>query len=313
VAFVSEYREILGIYFKFAMPNKVLMRQLLNKKTQYSLAEKMGISLPKTFYPDKLGAVKDLDGKIDYPVILKPIYSIKWRKVYGVTKVQLVHSREELINAYRKIKQFNLEVMIQEVVVGPDTNHYKICLYLNKDSEPLLLFTLKKMRNYPCYFGVGSAVESQWYPEVADLGLHFLKGIKYVGVGSIEFKKDIRDNQLKMIELNSRLWLQNSLAERCGMNFPYTQYLDLIEEKVEQQSDFNEGIKWIYIGSDFASFKGYHKDKRLSYINWFKSLRGKKTFAVFAWDDMKPFLHSIEFGLVILKKSINKIKLLIRG
>lgn len=307
VTFVSENRDVLSHYFKFAMPDKETMRQLLNKKPQYAFAKKLGIPLPKTFYPRNLDELREISEMIDYPAVIKALCSISWRRSFPVKKVIFASSPEELLKAYQVIDNLNIETMIQEVIQGGDDKHYKICAYMNKKSEPLLIFTLKKLRNYPCHFGVGSVVESCKLPEVSNLGLRFLQGVGYFGIGSIEFKQDERDNQLKMIELNSRLWLQNSLTERCGMNFPYTMYLDLIGEKVDKQSTFIEGIKWISMRLDYASFRGYHGEHQLSYLEWWKSLRGRKIFEIFDWDDPAPFFYSTGFGLKIMQKFLKKI------
>lgn len=260
VHFVSENREYLKKYFKFALPERDTMRKLLNKKSQYQLAEKVGIPLPKTFYPEGFEDLKEISKKISYPAIIKPFHSVVWRKSYNIKKVIYAKFPEELIEGYKEIKQLNIEVMVQEAILGPDYTHYKICTYMDENSEPILIFTLKKIRNFPYHFGVGSVVQSLWLSKVADLGLAFLKKVKYIGIGSIEFKKDERDNKLKMIELNSRLWLQNSLADKCGMNFPYTLYRHLTGEEIEKQSVFKEGIKWVSMQMDYASFRQYHKD-----------------------------------------------------
>lgn len=307
VSFISENREQLSEFYKFAMPDKHTMRQLLNKKTQYVFAENLGVPLPKIFYPAGLDQLKEVAKKINYPAIIKSSNSVAWRKKFGVKKLIHVTSEKELFEAYKEVQDLNIEVMIQEEILGSDARCYKICAYMNKESVPILIFTLRKIRNYPCNFGVGSCVQSTWVPEVADLGLRFLKGVKYVGVGSIEFKRDERDNQFKMIELNSRLWWQNSLADKCGQNFPYTMYMDLIGNKVEKKSTFGEGIKWVSMSSDYASFRGYHAMRELSYFEWLKSLRGEKIFEIFARDDPKPFLHSIGYGGKIFKKALMKL------
>jgi len=307
VHFVSENRELLGKYYRFAMPDKNTMRQLLNKKTQYILAEDLGVPLPVTFCPSSFEQLKEVTEKVNYPAIIKPLYSIAWRRRFGVRKVMNVTSGEELLEAYKEVQHSGIEAVIQEAILGGDDRCYKICSYMNKESEPILTFTLRKIRNYPCDFGVGSCVESTWMPEVADLGLKFLKGVQYVGVGSIEFKRDKRDDELKMIELNSRLWWQNSLAEKCGLNFPYTMYMDLIGNKVEMKSAFREGIKWVSMSSDSASFKGYHARGQLGYMEWLKSLKGEKVFEIFARDDPKPFFHSIEYGMKLLRKVFKKL------
>jgi len=84
-------------------------------------------------------------------------------------------------------------------------------------------------------------------------------------------------------------------------------YLDLTGEKVERKSTFREGVKWISMSSDYASFRGYHAMGELGYFKWLKSLRGEKIFEIFAWDDPKPFFHSIGYGAKIFQKAFNKL------
>ena len=45
---------------------------------------------------------------------------------------------------------------------------------------------------------------------------------------------------------------------------------------------------------------------QLGYFEWLKSLRGKKIFEIFAWDDPKPFFHSIGYGMKLLRKVFKK-------
>ena len=304
--FVLENRERLAGYFKIAMPESETMRRLLNKRSQYLLADELGIPLPRTFYPASCDDLREIAGKINYPAVIKASHSIFWRRKFRVQKVICVRSPEELLKGYEEVRPMNIEVMVQEVVLGPDSQHFKICTYMNEKSNPVLIFTLRKIRNFPCHFGVGSVVESVWLPEVAELGLWFLRGVEYVGIGSIEFKRDERDGRLKMIELNPRLWLQNSLADRCGMNFPYTMYRHLAGEPVERQRWFREGVKWVSMRMDYASFRQYHNEAELTYLRWLNSLRGKKVYEVFAWDDLGPFFHATGYGVKLLAKAVKK-------
>jgi D-aspartate ligase len=223
VEFVNENREELGKYFKYSLPEKNILRQLLNKKTQYILAEEVNTPVPKTFYPKTIQEAEQIARQLNYPAIIKGLVSTEWRTKFPVQKVVLAKNAETLIRAFSEINDFAISMLVQEVVVGPDSNSIILNTYMNKNSEELLVLTYKKIRCYPCYFGVASVAESTYVPEVADLGLSFLKKIGFVGMAQIEFKRDIRDNAWRLIEINPcRTWMQNILAERCGMNFPYT-------------------------------------------------------------------------------------------
>ena len=67
------------------------------------------------------------------------------------------------------------------------------------------------------------------------------------------------------------------------------------------QKDFKKGIKWVNIYSDFNSFMSYRKEKALNFSKWITSIRGKKIWSDFAWDDPVPGFYEARFGLRILK------------
>ena len=191
--------------------------------------------------------------------------------------------------------------MVQSIIPGPNTNHFKVSAYIGRAGEPLAVFTLRKIRQCPTEFGVGTMVESVHYPELRDLGLQFFRRIGYRGIGSIEFKKDDRDGKLTMIELNPRLWHQNGLAADCGMSFPLIQYLDLSGQNPAPLTTFKEGVCWLDAMADFQSFCDYHSRGELSVWSWLRSISRARSFTIFAPDDMGPFFSASQYGLKLLK------------
>lgn len=309
--FVNTHRAALSPALKFAMPPQDVMDQLLNKRGQYELALRHGVPVPPTFFPTTPAEVRDLAPGLRYPVLFKGLSTGGWRKRFGDQKAVVVKDARELVGAYEMIHQGEpLETIIQEIIPGDDSRHYKICAYMSREGNPLLTFTLRKIRQYPCDFGIGSSVVSVWVPELADLGLPFLKAIHYWGVGSIEFKKDMRDDRWKMIEINPRLWAQNSLPDACGQNFALTAYLDALGKPVVPRSDFKEGVKWIAMNTDFVSFRGYRAQGRMSWAQWLTSvLTGKRVWAVWSADDPMPWVQELLVGKVWNKiKKILKLK-----
>lgn len=302
VLFLSRYRNDLSEYFSFILPQSDVLEAIVNKRRQYELAEKVGTPYAPTFYPETIEDIHRIKGEIDYPVIIKPYYGHLWRATFGgVHKGFRVNSPQELEKRFESILPTGLQVAVQSIILGPNTNHYKINVYIGVSGQPLAVFTLRKIRQYPTEFGVGTLVESLYMPELVDLGLAFFQGIGYRGIGSIEFKRDDRDGKLKMIELNPRLWQQNALATKCGINFPLIQYLDLNGCPPNRPVRFVEGIKWVDIMSDFQAFWDYHRQGRLSLLEWLTSLYGTTTFSSFALDDPVPFLRKNEGGAKLLR------------
>lgn len=302
VLFLSRHREELRPSFRFLLPDADVLEALVNKRKQYELADRAGIPFPAVHYPKTPGEVDEVAASVRYPVIVKPYYGHVWRQRFGgAHKGFKASSGDELRAALEEVRGAGEPAMVQEVVPGPNTNHFKLSAYVGRTGVPLALFALRKIRQYPPEFGVGCLVESADVPDVTDLGMRFLRAIDYRGIGSVEFKRDERDGKLKLIELNARLWQQNSLATACGINFPLIQLRDLQGEDVTPETTYATGIRWLDAIPDFQSFWAQRKTARTGWREWARSWRGVRAFSTFALDDLLPFLSENRYGTKYLR------------
>jgi len=72
-----------------------------------------------------------------------------------------------------------------------------------------------------------------------------LRALDFHGFANIEFKRDPRDGQYKIIEVNARHNLSALLAVRCGVNFPLLQYRHLVHGELPDQPQCRQGVYWI--------------------------------------------------------------------
>jgi predicted ATP-grasp superfamily ATP-dependent carboligase len=300
--FVAKFSDELKPYYLFNLPSPELINQISDKYKQFLLASNTGISLPATY---KISSASDLDkvlNELVFPVFIKALDVNIWRKLIGgTTKGFVVNDPSELKEKITLLLNKGLEIILQEIIPGPDTQHFKYCTYIGVDGRILLEFTLRKIRQNPIRFGVGAVVESIDYPELVNEGRKLVVNINYRGVGSAEFKLDSRDGKLKLIELNPRYWQQNSLATACGMNFPLMDYLEVTGQYPAPATDFKKNIKWVNRYMDFGSFIQYRKEGELTFREWRRSLSGKKVYPDFTWNDPVPALYEIGFGLKLFK------------
>lgn len=301
---ISVSRNIKEIdkYFLINLPENKLIESIADKYKQYQLAKAAGIELPQTFALRKTEEINAIADELHYPAIIKGLEVNSWRKnISGSIKGFEVISKSEFIAKADELLRKKTECLVQEIIQGPDSNHYKFCTYFSNKGEMLLGFTLQKIRQNPIRFGVGSVVESLYYDTLFKSGEKLFTAINYKGIGSAEFKLDERDGILKLIEINARYWQQNSLTDFCGMNFPLTDYLEMTGQNPESNFIFTPDIKWVNIYMDFDSFLKYRKLKILTLKKWLKTLKGKKIYSDFAQDDIKPFLYECGFGLKIFR------------
>jgi D-aspartate ligase len=298
----SRNREVLNDYFLFNLVDYTLLEHISNKYSQFLLASKAGIDLPSTWLISEPSDLEKISDNILYPVFIKGQDVNSWRKVIsGNIKGFIVNNLQELHEKVNGIVAMDVPVILQEVIEGPDTNHFKYCSYTTSSGEILGEFTLQKIRQNPIHFGVGAVVESIHKPELIEIGRKLFSNIGFIGIGSAEFKFDNRDGKLKLIEINPRYWQQNFLSTACGMNFPYLNYLDLLQMSPEPVTDFKTGIKWVNRYMDFDSFIMYNKEGVLTFSEWRKTLRGKIVYSDFIWEDPFPALYEIGFGWKLLK------------
>lgn len=290
VLFVSRYRQELGDHFRFCIPSQKVLEGMINKRMQYDEAARIGTPIAKTFYPRDMKEVREIRDSLDYPAFIKPYYSHLWYPVFG-NKGFKVNSPRELEERYAKIFPTGLEALVQSIIQGPNTNHIKVCAYYNHDGERKALFLTRKIRQNPTEFGVGTIMESFHDDELARIGLKFFEGIGYRGIGSIELKLDDRDKKYKMIELNPRLWAQNSQPTYAGINFPLTMYDDLTGRPT-QTRDYQDGVRWMDTLEDARAFWWYRQRGRTNFGELARSWLSIDCHAHFAWDDIMPaFVH----------------------
>ena len=291
VLFLSRNRHTIKEKFLFALPSEETVESFLNKHWQYLKSAETGTPYPQTFYPESLLDIEWIKDEIEYPAIIKPCYTYLWKeKDFGV-KGFLVHNQLELRKKLTLTFNYKVDVIVQSVVPGPVTNFYEVCSYLDAGSNPLCVFIKKKIRQYPCDMGVGSVMESVRDGNLAKSALQLFKDIDYHGIGEIEYKWDPRDGQFKMIEINARITLQNALADYCGINLPLIQYRDLTEIDQVFRSRYRENKKWLWAEIDYEAFKKLKKSGELSWLRWLQSVIQCRVFAVFAGDDIKPFIY----------------------
>ena len=88
VFFLAQHHTELSKLFKLTTPHWDIVKFAYNKTYSYKLAEKIGIPIPKTFYPEKLEDLFDRD--ISFPAIIKPSVMRRFFSITG-KKVRLYH------------------------------------------------------------------------------------------------------------------------------------------------------------------------------------------------------------------------------
>jgi D-aspartate ligase len=290
VVALARHKKELEQYYLLPFSGFEVVEQLVNKSKFYQLLSRMSIPHPKTYFPANTSDLESIGQKIDYPYIIKPAYMHLFTAEFN-TKCFMINSREELDLAIRRLKNRNIEVIIQDLIPGNEL--YSFQTYFNNKSQPLAICGYDKLRQDPPDFGIGTLWKSVMRPEPITSAVQVLQAIKYYGIAEPEFKKDPRDGQYKFLEINARTVVPNALPAGCGVDISYIAYLDSVGQYTGDLVSPKGGILWIDEINDLrASIKqismGTLKIKEAAL-----SLKGKKVYATAAWDDPLPFFISL--------------------
>lgn len=300
--FISRYRNELAESFRFNLPAPEVMEAAVDKRKLYELADRVGVPHAKTVYPETMDDLHRITHQLDYPAYIKPYHSHLWQVAFPEAgKGIKVFTPEELVESFERILAAGVQVMVQSIIEGPATNVRTVYVHIRPDGEPLGVLTTRKIRQFPVEFGRGSIAETFHDPEFAELGLRFFRDIGYRGFGTIEFKRDDRDGQLKVTDLNPRWVKPINLPIDSGIDFPLLHYLDLAGETPAPRVDFRAGVRWLDGVSDLGSAWTLYRAGKLSPLSWARSLFGVRSFAAFALDDWGPFLREYQYGRRLLR------------
>jgi D-aspartate ligase len=301
---ISRNRSVIKERYVLPFCENELIERINDKAQFYRLAVEHGIPVPRTYEAEDEDSLIRVSKNVRYPCIIKPKYGYLYKRFKK--KAVGCNGEAELLKNFEWMQKISRDIMIQELVSGKDAQQFSLCSYMNRDFEPLGLFTARKTRQHPVEFGMGTLVESCDVPEIAELGISMLKRLKYWGMSEIEFKKDARDGKLKVLEINTRPWNHIGLAVKCGVNFPLIAYRDLLGWDVEKVTSFRKNVKWVWFASDLqTSFGkyGYRARGELGWRDWIRSFSGEKEYAIFSWGDLKPSVAwTMEDGMQLAKR-----------
>ncbi len=195
-----------------------------DKDLTMKFAESVGIKVPNLFI--------DSDEVTSYPVVVKGL--IESGKISYANSPQDLHR----LNAR--------DALIQEYIPGEGYGFFA----LFNHGHPRAIFMHKRIREYPITGGPSTVAESIYDEELKRQGLRLLEALKWHGVAMVEFKKDCRDGQFKLMEINPKFWGSLDLATAAGVDFPYLAARMAVEGDIDPLFSYKIGIRFRWLFPD---------------------------------------------------------------
>jgi len=285
VATVSEYRAELPPSLLFRLPEHERLMALMHKQGFSDLAEEINAPVPRTV---RLLTLQDLPkvAGLSYPCVLKPSeksyeYGARFKKAYKVS------SPEEVARLYHEIFPILPDMVVQEWIEGKDSDIYFCLQYIGSNGELIASFPGRKIRSWPPRIGGTASCTSAWEHEreLTELTLDFFHQVGFSGMGSMEYKRDIRNGRFYMVEPTvGRTDFQEEVATVNGVNLPFFAYCHELALAVPRINPQCPAKVWRESQIDRWSMEGGD----LSETNFFEG--HKVVDAHWRWNDPQPWV-----------------------
>jgi len=275
-------------------PDPDVTRSLRRKERLIEVAERAGVPAPATVLADCEATIEGAG--LRPPFLLKPAEGQGFALAFG-EKAIVADSVEEACTAWRRADDAGFDMLVQELIPDSHEKVYSLLAYLSTASgEPLAAVVGRKVRQGPLRFGTSAFFETDYQPRVAEKGLRLLEKAGYRGFAHVEMVYDARDDAYKLIEVNTRPPVWVGIAIHDDFDIAKVAYDDLCGRPPLICHLDREHRSWVYLAKDIYVSAQMARRRELRPTEVLGHyLRRHKTRAVFALDDLRPALASLNY------------------
>jgi len=278
-------------------PDWDVVQLVREKHKTCDIARELNIPLPNTYHiksrEELINLISDTD--LSYPMFMKAGHSSELLSNYGI-KGCICSSKDDLLDKFDRYGGFGHDLLLQDVIQSEKEIIKTVLMVVNKDSNPTGYVINEKKRSEGQYLS-GSLVQSAWDDNLLKFSIKLVNKIGYYGYAGVQFKYDFVDKKFKLLEINGRISMSNSIALRCGTNLPYLMYLTAIGKELPEIKNFRQEypdkILWWLPVMDIIGYFRWNK-KFMSFSEYIRSLIGRGyVIEPMNWRDPLPGLVSI--------------------
>lgn len=216
----EKHHDLLGEYFLKPHPAPGTILNVVDKRFLYAAAERIGMGVPKSREITDAAQVADLTAS---GWLVKPAVRYRLHENGGLyTFLQATGATKAIAGdpakAAREVIAAGFPTILQEAVPGPFENLVTLAVSVGRDGRVIDYFAARKQYEYPEPFGDGLIVRTVKDPGLLEPCVRLLRELGYWGICDIEFKKDIRTGEYKILDANPRTWLWLNLGTLTGHN-----------------------------------------------------------------------------------------------
>jgi predicted ATP-grasp superfamily ATP-dependent carboligase len=280
------------------------LETLVDKSRFRNTLERLGLPHPTTRVVTVERDLDDVPDSVFQSSFLKPAHSQQFFARFGV-KAFRTSDRSSALSRLADCLAGGFQMMVQEYIPGPPTNHYFIDGFVDRDGVIRALFARRRLRMSPPDFGNSTFQVSVPLGETGSAVATMktlLADLRYRGIFSAEFKRDARNGEFNIIEVNARPWWYVDFAARCGVNVCELAIRDALGQSVESISGYDVGRRCVFPYYDLQAVRDERAAGTLGLLEWARSWLGPYQ-PVFRWSDPLPAVGEVA---ILIKERVRK-------
>ncbi|KAF5048746.1 ATP-grasp domain-containing protein [Proteiniclasticum sp. QWL-01] len=310
--FVDDFHDELKPWFLFPNQKKGLISDLVDKYKMVEYTDRFGVKTPEIIAADDADLAGRVDREIKYPCIIKPKDSATFIRLYR-NKVFFIENEAQLLEKTDRCRQDGVEVFVQRIIPGPETNCYCWEGYMNQDSVCTHYTTVQKIRQWPNNFGAATYAKQKWIPECHEICGPFFEKVGYKGFAEVDLKRDETTGDIYLIEINCRYIGFTELLIALGFNTPFITYREMIGDPLPPQAwNYDTGYSWIHALEDKFARDKYKETGQISPEQMDEDTRsaGIRVSPIWSKEDPMP---GITYTLYSAKKGWRRVRNILTG
>lgn len=223
-AFVTENAIALSQWFLAPKLPENLPREFANKANFYDLCTRVGIQTARSIVPRTIDDVRQFLENATFPVVLKA--AEQWFLIKGKYSTKIIQDREQLFEFCKNFGEREYsKIILQEYVPGEDWVYHGYC---NHEKNLYVSFSGRKLLSFPLGAGATVLGVSAMNSILCRQSEKLLRATAYSGIIDMDWRRDERDGQYKIMDCNPRVGQNFRMFEsEAGIDVVRAQHLDL--------------------------------------------------------------------------------------
>jgi predicted ATP-grasp superfamily ATP-dependent carboligase len=293
---IYAHRERLQRHFLLLLNDPDIGRALIAKDRFQALSVARGLPVPQelAWEGSGHGTLAGTRG----PVLIKPSIKVDWygsqlkdRLFPGDAKARVFENGTQVL-ADPVVALFREQLTFQEYIPGGEECLWSFHGLADGQGEVLVSFVGRKIRTYPPVDGESAFIELAHDRSLEQVGREVARRLPLKGVFKMDFKRDPRNGEWYLLEINARYTLWHYLAACNGLNLMRAAYDFLVDGAQWETGRYRTARRWLALHLDFRAYRARAAQGGTTFGAWLASIAlSRNVYNVFAWNDPVPWVR----------------------